>query len=452
MSLEKAKELRRDADYALRKAQEIKSDAESEGNWNSEVEETFDRWASEAEEKLSRAEEIEAREDRTAQLEDKLKKREEPLVGEKSTRGFESDDFGAGGERELESEYKEQRDRYESAFVRFLRNRQTREDRKVLNRGAPVLRDNDVRYVTPSGVESRAGVQSVGTSGQGGVLVPEDFFEELIAEQKAFGGMRRTRARQFMTDSGGDMPVPTMADTANLGSFVNEGSTIGGTTNISFASVTLSAHMAQSGPIVASLEMVQDSAFDVAGMVRDALSERIGRRAEQKFFGSTSSTGTPLGLVTISTGAVKFNGTTDITWENLLTFKHSVDPAYRGQAEWMFSDNTFLELAKVTDTDGRPLLQIGQENRQANRLLNHPYVINQEVDDFGSSGNLPLWFGDFSHYVIRDVRALEIFNFQEKYMTNRRVGWTAFQRVDGKPISPTTNPALRPIRAVVENT
>lgn len=451
MSLDKAKELRRDADYAFSKAQEVKAEAEaSDDGWTEDRNETFARWMGDCKKAIKQAEELERKHDEVREMEERLSARE-PALAELTRKGFDPDDFGAGGVEELENRFAEANERYNIAFERWLRRRpMDKEHRQALHAGPP-MKDPETRNgIKHIGREYRAASQTVGTSGDGGVLVPEDFRRQLIEEQKAFGGMRRTRATIFETDSGADMPVPTMADTANTGSFVNEASTIGSVSKLAFKNVKLSAHVAQSGPILASIELLQDSFTDIASIVRRAAATRIGRVAEQKFFASTSSTGTPLGLVTTSTGAVAVAGSTALTRADLLDLKHAVDVAYRPTAEWMFSDNTFLDISKITDGVGRPLIELGLENREVNRLLGHPFVINNDVDDFGSNGNKPLWFGDFSHYFIRDVRPIELVRFNERFMEKRQVGWLLFQRLDGKPVSPTTTAAQRPLRCIVQ--
>lgn len=469
MSLAKAKDLKRRSAEAFEAAQAlardddgatIELDSEGEEQYRAHMDEHNDLW--------QRAEQLEEREAELAEASNRVGRRE-AIAREASQAGFREGpggNLGAGGMREVTEEFEERQEEYGEAFERYLRFEDHAGDDEVLAQGPPVLAQGNIigqrLLVDPMAVqkllkEGRAGIQST-VAAQGGNLIPQDFGDEIITAQKAFGGMRRTRARIVRTNSGAAMPWPTGDDTGNEASYVNEGSTISGTTGLTFGSVTLNAHVIQSGPILASVEIIQDSAFDIAELIRDACARRIGRRSERAFFSSTSSTGTPLGLKGVSTGAVSismaaFTGTAGA--DILEDLKHAVDPAYReAGGEFMFSDDTMLRISKLRGSDGDKLIQLGLENRQPRTLLGHPFVINQEVDDFAATaGNKPIWFGDFrTAYAIRDVRAMELVRFNERFMQNRRIGWLMFARHDAKPTTPTTDPAVKPVRCLVTTT
>ena len=121
-------------------------------------------------------------------------------------------------------------------------------------------------------------------------------------------------------------------------------------------------------------------------------------------------------------------GSTILTFANLRSLFFSVDPAWRVNGEWMMSDGA-LEQALS------------------------PVVINNSLPGLGTAGNKPIWFGDFQAFAVRDVRNLELFRFDERYMHRRQVGFMAFQRSDSRPLfSSTYSSSLRPIRCLVTTT
>lgn len=323
---------------------------------------------------------------------------------------------------------------------------------KYARQGFAALDEEEKTFVR----ESRAGNQTVGTSGQGGITVDEELFGSIREAMKDFGGIRRSRATVITTRSGGDIRVPTVDDTGNTGAWTSEASTAaGGSTHVPFEQITLGAHKVTSGPILVSFELLDDSAFDIVGLVRRKLSERIGRTMESAFAGSTAS-GQPTGVKSASTGAVVVNysaSSTNFTIDSLRNLKHSVDPAYRRLGgEWMFSDDTLKEVALLKDSDGRPLLEPNLQSADAQRIMGHPYIINQDFDDFGSSGNKPIGFGDFSAYHIRDVREMRLLRLNERYADQGSVGFLAWMRTDGDTASATTDPAQKPIRFILQST
>src|SRR3546814_17309575 len=90
-------------------------------------------------------------------------------------------------------------------------------------------------------------------------------------------------------------------------------------------------------PLRVSFELAQDAAFDVEGLVSRKLGERIGRIQSTHLVTGTGS-GQPQGITDDRTG-VQLAANTGVTYADLLTFVHSVDPAYRESGcRWEFHD------------------------------------------------------------------------------------------------------------------
>lgn len=282
--------------------------------------------------------------------------------------------------------------------------------------------------------EARDAQQTVGSSGAGGVVVPQDFREQLFDVLDDHGGMRRTRATNIRTNHGRDIQVPTIDDVSNQAELVSEGSTISGTTSLSFSDTVLEAAMYQAGPVTVTRELLQDAEIDIVGLVQEKLAERISRATEAHYAtrSSTESSG-PHGIVNFSTGAVGVSGgSSNLSYTDLYDLKHSVDRAYRTNAEWSMSDNTFLEISKLQDNNGQFLLEPRQTENASQMLLGHPVRINNNLDDFGSTGNKAVWFGDFSAYAIRDVNTVAVQRLDERFALERRVGFLGWFRTAGR--------------------
>lgn len=319
-----------------------------------------------------------------------------------------------------------------------------------------------VRYTTrhhPSDAELRAAQQSIGTSGAGGVLVASEWQRSILTQAKAYGGMRRV-ANVIRTGTGGTLNIPTSDDTGNVATIIGEATT-GGTTHVPFDLVALEAAKYKSGPIKMSIEVLQDSIIDLEAYVRGRLAERFGRGTEAHFAtrSSTEAAG-PHGIVNESTGAVVVVGTTasPFTFDQLKDLYHSVDPAYRDRASvaWMFNDTTLAAISKIKDTTGQYLWQPGLQGPMANSLLGKPFVINQHLASYvaggTSTGPKPIWFGDWSHYAIRDVMPLSLFRFNERYLNEGNFGVIGFGRFDGRATFASTTPANKPIRCIIQTT
>jgi HK97 family phage major capsid protein len=298
----------------------------------------------------------------------------------------------------------------------------------------------------------------VGSSGAGGTFVPPGFQREIIEAQKAYGGLENV-ARTINTPMGNDMDVPTADDTANQGSIVGEASTISNTTSVPTGQITLESVKYQSGPVLYSIEMEQDSFTDINSFLRDKLGDRLGRVFASHIAqrSSTEANG-PHGITNISTGAVAITqGTTGVNPATLRDLIHSVDPAYRGRnnVAFLMNDNTLKNFAKLEDADGRPLWQPSLQQGVPDQILGYPVQVDQNIPTATTTGSTltkPVFFGDMNSYAVRRVMDMRTFELRERFIQEGNFGLIAFQRADGRPLSGSTTPAQKPIRAMVATT
>lgn len=316
--------------------------------------------------------------------------------------------------------------RYAEAFWRQARGRATAEDRELL-----ASRYEDL---TP---EQRA--LATGVDAAGGYTVPEDFYRSLMEAMKAFGGVREAGVTVLPTTTGAPLPIPTSNDTGNKGAIIAENTQIG-EQDVAFGQVTLGAFMYTSKIVRVSLQLLQDSAFDLESWLRGKLAERIQRITNEHFTTGTG-VGQPGGLVVGSTlGKTGANGqTTAVTYDDFVDLEHSVDPAHRRNGRFMFHDSTLKAGKKLKDADGRPLWVPGVAVKEPDTLLGRPYTINQDMPVMAASAKSIL-FGDFSKYLVRDVLGFQLIIMREKYADYLQVGFLGFSRHDGKLVDAGSNP------------
>ena len=141
-----------------------------------------------------------------------------------------------------------------------------------------------------------------------------------------------------------------------------------------------------STPLRVSLELVQDAEFDIEGLVSRKLGERITGSSATPDLGTGVKQ--PLGIVTGLT-PIAATGTDAIVYDDLITWIHSVDPAYR-RPRWAFNDQSLAVLEKIKDATAtrfwRPPRQaniaINTAGRQYGTLLGYPVTIDQAFPDF----------------------------------------------------------------------
>lgn len=280
---------------------------------------------------------------------------------------------------------------------------------------------------------------STTTGSQGGFSVDSQVATSVIDRLREFGGMRAV-STVIATSGFGGMSFPTSDGTTEEGEIVAENVTVT-RQSVAFGTVGLPVFKFSSLDVAVPIELIQDSNVDIEGFVQGRLVTRIGRITNRMFTTGTG-TGQPNGIATAATvGVTAANATsqvTAVTYDSLVNLQHSVDPAYRAAAGWMFNDTTLREIRKIRDGSQRPIFVPGYESGNPggspDRLLGSPITINQDVVNMAASARSIL-FGDFSGYYIRDVMALDMYRFTDSAFTrNGQVGFLALMRTGGNLI------------------
>ena len=299
---------------------------------------------------------------------------------------------------------------------------------KWLKGGDAALNQEDWAYVRNT--------MSTTTGSEGGFTVDTEVARFVVDALKAFGGMRSV-STVIATSGFGLLSFPTSNGTSEVGEIIAENQPATDL-NISFGTVGLPAYKFSSKVVTVPFELLQDSNVDIEGFVRSRLVERLGRITNQMFTTGTGSA-QPNGIVpAASIGVTAANSTSQVssvTYDSLVALQHSVDPAYRARAGWMFNDNTLSVIRRIKDGSQRPIFAPGYETGNPggapDRLLGAPITINQDMANMDASARSILW-GDFSGYYIRDVMALEMFRFTDSAFTrNGQVGFLAWLRTGG---------------------
>ena len=325
--------------------------------------------------------------------------------------------------------------RVKSAFTQWIRygHEGLNAEQKMVM-GTRRARIDRSEFVSSLPAEIRAQeATSPGTAG--GYLIPTGFSGMLEEFLKAYGGMRAV-SRIFPTPDGRSIPWPTVDDTANVGAIIAENVT---TTeqDVAFGQVTLKAFKYSSKYVPVSVELLQDSFFDIDTLLAELLAIRIGRITNNHFTVGDNSGNNPLGVTTAAvvgtTGAI--GESTSLITDDLYNLEHSVDPAYRPGSTWMFADSTLKAIKKLKDSTGRmlwqPALSSFLSEKVPDTIDGFPYQINQDMPAMAANAK-SIAFGDFKKYIIRDCRDVTVVRLTELFALLGQVTFLAFSRHDGR--------------------
>ena len=282
------------------------------------------------------------------------------------------------------------------------------------------------------------------TTTAGGHTIPEGFVNELERALLAFGGVRQV-ASVIRTDSGNDLPWPSVNDTGNAGVLLAINTQVATDTDPAFGQVVFKAYKYSSKCVLVPTELLEDSAFDMASLLGSLLGERLGRISNtQQTTGSGSSQ--PNGVVTASSEGKEAASASAITFDEVLDLIHSVDRAYRDQSSFMFHDSTLKAIRKLKDGEGQYLWQPSLQVGAPPQILGYPFVVNNDMAEIGT-GNKTILFGDMSKYKIREVRGVRMLRLVERYKDFDQDGFLAFLRMDANLVDAGTNPIKHLVQA-----
>lgn len=282
------------------------------------------------------------------------------------------------------------------------------------------------------GRELRA--QGVATGAAGGYMVPAPFRAKLIETMKMYSSVRDV-AEVITTETGATLPWPTNDDTANVGAILAENTQVT-EQDVTIGTNDVGAYMYTSKLVRVSLQLLNDSAFDMESWLSQVLGRRIGRAQNAHFTTGTGSS-QPEGIATNATiGKTGTTGqTTSVIYDDLIDLIHSVDPAYRqsGRAQFMMNDASLAAARKLKDGQNRPLWEPSVQAGVPDSLLGYRITVNQDMPVMAANARSIL-FGDFyAGYLVRDVQDVQMLRLAERYADYLQVGFLAFARTDATP-------------------
>jgi HK97 family phage major capsid protein len=284
--------------------------------------------------------------------------------------------------------------------------------------------------------------RDMGTGGEGaypgatvGFFVPVGFVQNIISALKYFGPLLDDNVVDMMdTATGQPLPYPTENDVNILGERIGEGQQVT-SQDVSLSQILFGAWKYSSKMVKVSIELLQDSAFDLETWLTRVLAIRLGRILVNDFtLGTGSAFQQPMGILTsvlangnlvTAIGSSNNTGNADggntVGTDDLTNLIHSVDPLYRPNGSFMMNDSTLKAILKVKDKFGRPILDPSLQGAPMHSFLSYPLRINNSMPSLQTQASSPpvtvstVIFGDLKRFIVRRVRDMSLLVLRERY-------------------------------------
>lgn len=339
------------------------------------------------------------------------------------------------GDAALDSARERRECRAFSNYLRFGTQGLAEEDRTVLRRA-----------------ESRD--MGIGTGSLGGYFVPQGFVYKIEDALKYYGNMLGD-ATILDTATGNPLPYPTANDTTVTGAIIGEGQQVS-EVDVNVGHILFGAFKFTTNLVKVSLELLEDSGFNIEDFLMQQFAIRLGRILNTKFTVGAGTT-EPTGIMTAATAGPTATGSskntggaetggTSIGSTDLTELEHSVDPLYRRGAKYMMNDLTLKSLKELLDKYGRPLWRPGVAADAPDTINGYEYSINNDMATIAPNAKT-VAFGPLNKYLIRRVRQLGVIRLNERFADYGQVGFLGFARYDGNLLDAGTHPVTYLVQA-----
>lgn len=260
----------------------------------------------------------------------------------------------------------------------------------------------------------------VATGSGGAFLVPQGFVADL---QSALAMTDRlfspSVANVFQSDNGNTFPIPAADDTQVSGEIVSEGmqDTLADPTVLGSSLPPCPTYRSQM--VKASVELLQDSNFDLVSFLAKSFAVRLARRIGPDLVAALVGAAEVGVTAAGSSGndGSSSTGANSVGSDDLFNLMASVDPAYLvGQrVKWFMSWPTIIQLWRLKDREGRPVFRPEFNEAGEPVLLGWGAAVCPSFQAIQANAK-PIAFGNGDYFAVRIVKnATTIARFVERF-------------------------------------
>ena len=174
------------------------------------------------------------------------------------------------------------------------------------------------------------------------------------------------------TDTAEPISVPFFDDSGNTADVIPQNQTPDNEKEPVVTGMTLGNTLYDSGTVWSSNTLLNSLSFDLLAYIQPMLDSRIDIKQATAWMTSIKATAT-IGVTTASTAGV--------TFQELLTWQHSVPIVNRPYGVFVLSDGLFRAIRGLTDTQNRPIYQESLQDGAPDKLLGWPVFPSTALSD-----------------------------------------------------------------------
>lgn len=259
------------------------------------------------------------------------------------------------------------------------------------------------------------------TQGANGAIVPTTIANQIITAVRD-----KVPYLQLanVVNTNGKLSVPVYGeDSTNFinADYVDEGTAL--TDNIGkFTTVDLTGFVIGALSLVSN-KLISNTDINITEFVVNEVARAMAEKLEKEFTLGTSSK-----IDGIVSGTVKVTTTsaTAITYDELVSLKHSLKQEFRKNGKWIMNDSTYEALCKLKDGESRPYF-----NDDDYKILGCDVLVSDSMPAI-ATGNKAIIFADLSGYTIKATKSVEVSVLREKYADRNMIGVIAYGEFDAK--------------------
>ncbi|MDT0472779.1 phage major capsid protein [Streptomyces sp. DSM 41014] len=341
--------------------------------------------------------------------------------------GFEAEAREAVERGEREAEVRSLTTRADGLFTPNGDRRQAEQGESLDDQFRAVARGESRGFeIESDGSEMRTA--TTGNAANAGTTIQSTFVREVMQALRESSPFLQAGVRVVTSQTGEKMEWP-VKNGRLIASKVAEGGTYP-KSDMAFSRWSIDSHKV--GVLAeATEEMLNDGALPLASLIAEDMGEAIADETAEAFLkgtGTDEANGL-LPAITLNAGTLSLASTGTAASDKAVELQHAIISKYRRNAYFYTSDAGVLFLRKLKDADGRYLWQPATTAGTPDTFLGKSITTDPNME--WATGKTGLVFGDFSKYLVRFVRTVQITRSDEYGYDRDVVAWKARLRYDG---------------------